>query len=164
MGKQFLKNGQVVLMNGGYVSNEEGKPVFNQDFVNAQKHAEYVVTFAGLAKGKNFKGVKADSLSDLETEVRKSIAAKQKVFVTKPVEVTRTLTEQLKVEAMSFMDFQENSSKIDKINNFLQAFTVLDEFETYGLFFEENIVKLNKLYTMKEVTDSVTEVIDLLEK
>ena len=163
MGKQFLKNGQVTLINGGYLSNGEGNPVSNQAFYNAQKHAEYVITFAGLAKEKNFKGVKADSLSDLEAEVRKVLSDKAPVFVTKPTATAQVLTEQLKAEAMSFMDFQANSSKVNKINAFLQQFAVINEFETYGLFFDQEIVKLNNLYTMAEVTAAVTEVIDLLK-
>ena len=163
MGKQFLKNGEVVLVNGGYLSTTDGKPVFNQEFVNAQKHAEYVITFAELAKGKDFVGKKASSLSELEAEVRKALTAKQKTFVSKPTPVEKTLTRQLADEALAFMTFEENSGKVDKINNFLQAFTALDEFQEFGLFFEDGIVKLNKLYTMAEVTTAVTEVIDLLK-
>ncbi len=163
MGKQFLKKDQVVLLNGGYVSTTEGKPVSNQGFYNAQKHAEYVVTFDSLAKGKDFKGKRADSLSDLQEKVRKALEAKATVFVTKPTAVTQALTEQLKAEAMNFMEFTQNSSKIDKVNSFLQQFEVINEFEQFGLFFEDEIVKLNKIYTMEEVIASVTEVIDLLK-
>lgn len=163
MNKQFLKATEVQLVNGGYLSNKEGKPVFNADFVNAQKHAEYVITFAEVAKTKDFKGKKADSLADLESEVNQMLRAKQKTFVAKPTTVEKTLTNQLAQEAMAFMSFQENSGKVDKINTFLQQFTVIDEFETFGLFFEEDIVKLNKIYTMEEVVTAVTEVIDLLK-
>ncbi len=163
MGKQFLKSADIQLLNGGYLSNKEGQPVNNEQFVKAQKHAEYVVTFATLAKGKDFTGKKADSLSDLEAEVKALLATKQKTFVSKPTEVKKPLTAQLAEEAMAFMTFQENSGKVDKINSFLQQFEVLDEFFEFGLFFESDIVKLNKIYTMKEVVDAVTEVIDLLK-
>ena len=163
MGKQFLKKGQVVLVSGGYVTNgDTQQPVFNQDFVNVQKHAEYVVTFATLAKGKNFKGVKADSLEELKAEVNKSLASKATEYVTKPTAATQTLTEQLKAEALNFMNFQETSSKVDKINNFLQQFNVLKDYEDFGLFFEDGITKLNNLYTLQQVVDAVTEVIDLV--
>lgn len=163
MGKQFLNSKQVQLLNGGYLSSMEGNPVYNEQFVKAQKHAEYVVTFATLAKGKDFTGKKADSLSDLEAEVKALLATKQKTFVSKPTEVKKPLTAQLAEEAMAFMTFQENSTKVDKINEFLQQFTVLAEFEEFGLFFESDIVKLNKIYTMEEVTKAVSEVIDLLK-
>ena len=36
------------------------------------------------------------------------------------------------------------------------------EFEEFGLFFEEEIVKLNKLYTMEDVTNAILATIDLL--
>lgn len=163
MAKQFLKNGQVKLVNGGYLSNDTDTPVFNAEFVKAQQHAEYIVTFAELAKGKDFVGKKADSLVDLEKEVANALTAKKKVFVAKPTAIEKTLTKQLAAEAMAFMNFEETSSKVDKVNNFLQQFAVLDEFETYGLFFTEDIVKLNKLYTMSEVVTAVQEVIDLLK-
>jgi len=143
MGKQFLKNGQVTLVNGGYlVKTDEGNtPVFNPDYVKAQQHAEYIVTFAQLAKGKDFVGKKADSLADLQNEVNTALAAKKKVFVIKPTAVEKTLTNQLAKEAMAFMDFEKNSSKVDKVNNFLQKFTVLSEFEEFGLFFPDDIIK-----------------------
>lgn len=165
MGKQFLKNGQVTLVNGGYLvkTDENNTPVFNAEFVKAQQHAEYIVTFAQLAKGKDFVGKKADSLIDLEREVGEALAAKKKVFVTKPTAVEKTLTNQLAQEALAFINFEQNSSKVDKVNNFLQQFTVLSEFEELGLFFTEDIVKLNRLYTMEEVVTAVTEVIDLLK-
>jgi len=73
------------------------------------------------------------------------------------------LTKKLADEAMAFMTFQENSTKVDKVNSFLQQFSVLAEFEEFGLFFSEDIVKLNRIYTMDEVIEAVTEVIDLLK-
>ena len=102
-------------------------------------------------------------LSDLEAEVKALLATKQKTFVSKPTEVKKPLTAQLAEEAMAFMTFQENSGKVDKINSFLQQFEVISEFEEFGLFFESDIVKLNKIYTMKEIVDAVTETIDLLK-
>lgn len=163
MNKQFLKAGQVSLVNGGYLVATDGqKPVSNTAFEVAQRHAEYVVTFAKLAKGKNFVGKKADSLQDLENEVRTALAAKKRTFVEKPTLVAGTLTTQLKEEALSFMNFQENLNKAEKINEFLQQFEVIAEFQEFGLFFDENIVKLNKIYTMEEIVESVTSVIDLL--
>ena len=99
----------------------------------------------------------------LEAEVKALLATKQKTFVSKPTEVKKPLTAQLAEEAMAFMTFQENSGKVDKINSFLQQFEVISEFEEFGLFFESDIVKLNKIYTMKEIVDAVTETIDLLK-
>ena len=63
---------------------------------------------------------------------------------------------------MAFMNFQKDSSRTDKVNNFLQQLAILKEFEDFGLFFVEDIVKLNKIYTLDEVGNAVNETIDLL--
>jgi hypothetical protein len=163
MSKQFLKKADLQLANGGYLSNSEKNPVFNAEFVTAQKHAEYIVTFAQMAKGKDFKGKKADSLDELKAKVSKMVEGSQVTeFVAKPKTVNRPTGDKLAKEALDFISFQADTSKVEKINAFLQQFKVLGEFEEFGLFFEEEIVKLNKIYTMKEVIDAVTETIDLV--
>jgi hypothetical protein len=161
--KTFLKKDNLQLLNGGYLSDAAGNPVFNQQFVDTQKHAEYVVEFARLAKTKDFKGKKADSLADLKKELAEMLdGSKIKEFVKKPETVVRPITDKLKEEAMSFLNFNEQSDKTTKINNFLQQFLILSEFEEFGLFFDADIVKLNKIYTMQDVIDAVTETIDLV--
>ena len=160
----FLKNTELKLINGGYLSDAKGNPVSNAEFVKAQKNAEYVMVFANLAKGKDFKGKQADSLSSLKAEVQAYFNnSRPTVFVEKPTEVVRPVTASLAKEAMAFMDFQETSSKVEKINNFLQQFNVINEFETFGLFFSQDIVKLTQIYTIAEITEAVTSVIDLLD-
>jgi hypothetical protein len=162
--KQFLKKSELQLINGGYLSNKDGKPVYNEDFVNAQQHAEYIVMFAKLAKGKNFKDQKADSISDLRKEVSDFLSKNKKTtFVEKPKSIKRPTTDKLADEALEFIKFQKDSTRVDKINNFLQQFNILNEFEEFGLFFDDGIVKLNKICTLKEVVDAVTETIDLLD-
>ena len=161
----FLKNKELQLINGGYLSDKAGNPVSNADFITAQKHAEYIITFANLAKGKDFKGKQADTLSSLKAEVQKYLNDQRPTtFIEKPKEVKRPVSESLAKEALAFIDFQETSSKVDKINNFLQQFTILKEFSEFGLFFEQGIIKLNKIYTIEEVTIAVESVIELLDK
>lgn len=161
--KQFLKKEQVQLVNGGYLSNNEEKPVFNQAFVDAQKRAEYIVTFAEMAKDKDFVGKKADSLEDLQKAVAKALEAKKTKFVEGPEAPEKSLTKKLADEALAFMTYEKDVNKADKINNFLSEFEVINEFESFGLFFEEDIVKLNKIYTMQEIVDAVKATIDLLK-
>ena len=161
--KQFLKSTEVKLINGGYLSNSEDAPVYNREFVEAQKHAEYIITFAALAEKKDFVGKKADNLASLELEVRNALAEKETKFVSSPDAPKKTMSDKLAAEAMSFMTFKEDSNKIEKINAFLQQFKVLHEFEEFGLFFEDDIVKLGKIYSMKEITEAVKSVIDLLK-
>lgn len=160
--KNFLKKDQVKLVNGGYLSNLSEVPCTNPEFIEAQLHAEYIVTFANLAKGKNFKEQKADSLKDLEQEVSDFLKTKEVEFVkvTKPTK--GKLTSQLSEEALKFILDGESGDKAVKINKFLQQFVIIKDFEEFGLFFEEGIVKLNRIYTMEEIISAVTETIDLL--
>lgn len=164
MSKQFLKKGEVKLVNGGYLSNSDDKPISNAEFVAAQKEAEYIVTFAEMAKDKDFKGKHADSLELFVEEVNKKVYGNTKTeFIKDPKKVKLKLTEQLKQEGLDFHKFNEEKLKIRKINKFLQKFNAINEFERFGLFFEEDIVKLNKIYTMEEIIESAKSVIDIID-
>lgn len=164
MTDQFLELGQVEIKKGYLsVKGEKMSPVYNEAFEAEQAHAEYIITFAKMAKGKNFKTVEADDLSAFRKEVIDALGTKDKKFVASPKVVKRPTTEALKTEALDFIKFQEESVKVDKINEFLTRFNTIDEFEETGLFFEPGKCKLNKIYTMKEITKAVTEVIDLLD-
>ena len=57
---------------------------------------------------------------------------------------------------------QEEMGTVSRLNEFMQKFNVINEFEEHGLFFGQGIVKLNKIYTIKDIQDSLKEVIDLL--
>lgn len=169
--KVFLKSNELSLENGGYLTNvkglkkgEEGSPVSNKEFIEVQKHAEYVVTLAEAAKGKDFKGKKADSIEDLKAEVYKKLNETQAVeFVKAPKEIKRPTHDKLKEEALAFLDFEKEKDHSEKVNKFLQQFVLLHEFETHGLFFDSGIAKLNKIYTMKDVTKAVQSMIDHLD-
>lgn len=160
--QQFIKNSELQLLNGGYLCNSEGSPVTNEAFIQVQKRAEYVVTFAEMAKGKNFKATQVDSLADLRNEVLAVLNNKTVKFVEAPTPVKRELTAQLAEEAMSFVNFQEDLSKTEKVNAFLQDFTTLKEFEEFGLFFSQGVTKLNRIYTLQEVVNAVSNCIELL--
>lgn len=164
MSKVFLKQGEVCLVNGGYLSTEGKAPVTNNEFVAAQKAAEYVVAFAAAAKGKNFTPCKVDSLEELKASVAASLSKTNIVeYVKGPKEVERPTHKLLENEAMAFINFGKESSKVEKVNKFLARFDIINEFQTHGLFFDQGIVKLNKIYTMEEVIAAVTETIDLLD-
>jgi len=161
--KNFLKKADLQLINGGYVCDSKENPVTNLEFIKAQQHAEYIVTFAEMAKEKDFKGKKADCLIELTASVKNALKAKDTVYVKAPSKVKKPLTKQLADEAMAFMSFEKDTSKVEKINLFLKQFDSLNEFETFGLFFEPGIVKLNKIYKMKEIIEAVKETIDILD-
>ena len=164
--KTFLKAGAVSLMNGGYLSQTEGEaPVTHAEFVTAQEQAAYVVRFAEMAKGKTFTATPVVDLAAFTADVQAAIAKDNSGTVKyvkagdKPVS---KLTDELKDEALAFLKFKETEGSSDRINDFLQKFNVLNDFESHGLFFEQGIVKLSRIYTMDEIKAAVTEVIDLV--
>jgi stalled ribosome rescue protein Dom34 len=164
MNKFFVKNGELALVNGGYVvTGEKQTPVFNEQFIAVQKHAEWVITFAEKAKGKDFIGKQADSIADVKAEVLKALSKSDVEYVKAPKEVKRELTDKLQEEALTFIKFHGETSKTEKINKFLQQFNVVKEYEEFGLYFEENICKLNKIYTIEEIVKAVKTVIDIIE-
>lgn len=161
--KQFIKKDELQLINGGYLVNKEGTPVSHDTFVYLQNRAHYIATFAKHAKGKDFKGKEAYSLQQLKNVINEELYSKKSIsFIESPKSPVGKLTTQLKNEALAFMDFQEGKSKIDKINEFMQEFALLAEFEEFGLFFTEDIVKLNKIYTIEEILENVKEIIELV--
>lgn len=164
MSKIFVKKEELTLVNGGYVvTKEKETPVFNTEFIAVQKHAEWVVTFAEKAKGKDFVGKVPDSIESVKEEVRKALSSKGVEYVKAPKKVKQDLTEKLQEEALAFIKYQGESSKTEKINKFLQQFNIIQEFEEFGLYFEEDICKLNKIYTIEEIVKAVTEVIDIID-
>lgn len=161
--KTFLKSTELSVQNGGYLTSKDGNPVDNYQFREAQKHAEFIVTLAAAAKGKDFKGKKADSFENLREQILKQLSSKEVVeFVKEPKKVKQTTTESLRKEALEFVKYQEKVSDTKKINNFLQQFNIIREFETFGLFFDSSISKLNKIYTMDEIVEAVTSLVDNL--
>lgn len=164
MNKEFLTSSEVFVVKG-YLSSGAKKvsPVFNKAFVDAQKHAEYVITFAEKAKGKDFVGKPADSIADLRAEVQKALAKNDTQYVKAPEKVEKTLHKQLADEALAFVNYDKKLGKVEKVNKFLQQFNIVQEFEEIGLFFEQEIVKLNKIYTIAEIVTAVESVIDLLD-
>lgn len=164
MSKIFVKKEELTLVNGGYVvTGKNETPVYNEQFITVQKHAEWVVTFAEKAKGKDFVGKVPDSIESVKEEVRKALSSKGVEYIKAPKKVKQDLTEKLQEEALAFIKYQGESSKTEKINKFLQQFNIIQEFEEFGLYFEEDICKLNKIYTIEEIVKAVTEVIDIID-
>lgn len=160
---KFLKKSEIQIINGGYVCDSNNNPVTNENFIKAQQHAEYIITFYEFSKDKDFKGKKADSIESLKQEVNNYLYSIKPIeYISKPENVKRPLTEELSKEALAFIEFEENSSKVNKINNFMQQFNILNDFEKFGLFFEEGISKLNKIYTINDIKEAVEKIIDLI--
>jgi len=165
MEKVFVKNGELKLMNGGYVvlNSTSETPVTNEAFIKAQKHAEYIIEFAKEAKGKDFVGKKVDNLEEIMFKVKRKLSEdQQKEYLATDSKPKMEITKKLEAEALEFIKFKDKSSTNEKMNSFLQAFNVIAEFEEFGLFFSKDIVKLNKIYTMGEIIAASKEVIDLV--
>ncbi len=166
MNKVFLKAGQVELKNGGYLV-ETGKnelPVVHKELFEAQKQAERLIILASKVKGKDFIGKPADKLEDVYKEVEKELAVKKVSYVEKPKEVLQTITDKLVEEALALINFTEDCSKVDKIDNSMQKFNIIKKFEEVGLYFEYNDIEVNfsKIYTIDEILEATKVVIDLI--
>lgn len=164
MTKEFLTKEEVFIVKG-YLSKDAKKvsPVYNEKFINAQKHAEYIITFAEKAKGKDFVGKKADSIESLKDEVKKSLSKNDTEYLATPKKAEQKLHKQLADEALAFIKYDQKSTKVEKVNKFLQQFNIIQEMEEVGLFYEQDIVKISKIYTIEEIVNAVESVIDLLD-
>lgn len=152
--KVFVKSSELSLENGKYVY-ANGTPVSNKEFIFAQREAERLVTIANLTKGKDFVGKKPDNLQSVIEEADRLLYSKKQIeYIKTPSAPKRSLQDQLKEEAMSWHNHQTSSSKTAKINDFMSKFDVIHEFEEIGLFFEQDIVTLNKIYTIAEITEA----------
>lgn len=164
MEKVFVKQAELGLENGGYlVAN--GKPVYNEDFVAAQKHAEYVCLFAEKSKGKDFIGKEADDLIAFKKEVLHAMVnTNKKAYISVPEEPLMETKSKLASEAMAWHNHQIDKTKVNKMNSFLARFDAIAKFEAFGLYFEHSeIVELNKIYTMEEIIAATKAVVDLID-
>ncbi len=159
--KKFLKVADVSLMNGGYLCTGNSEPVYNKEFYTAQKAAEYVVEFAKVCSTMNFKTEKASTLQDAKNQVLNNIANKNKLtFLELPAINESPITDKLKEEALSFINNTDKRNQFSQINKYMLTFAAIKEFEDFGLFFEGEICKLDKIYTIKDILSAVVEAAD----
>ncbi len=157
---KFLKKNDLLLVNGGYlVSNikEEQMPVNHDQFVQKQKEAHALVTLANKVKNADFTIKIPVTFEQLRQEVTKEInEQEQKTYVASPTKPSLSVTESLQLEAMKWLDFEKIKGQSDRVNKMLQTFNIIDEFETFGLYFNTNeIVKLSKIYTIEEIVSAM---------
>lgn len=162
MSKVFVKKGELSLINGGYLTNNE-KPVTNYEFVNAQALAHFYVTLAKKVKDKDFVGKPADSFKELFDQTAKEIYNTKIIEVIKPRSANRELTDALAEECLAWNETEIYNEKVKKVNEFItEKFSIINEFETFGLFFEEDIVKLQAIYTIEEIAIALDKIISYL--
>jgi hypothetical protein len=163
MSKVFLTSKDLTILGNGYLVTEGNKPVCNAEFVIAQRNADYVVKFAEAIKGKDFKGKEAVCLETFKAEFNSSFNKENVVnHLAVPTAPVRSINNQLKEEALAWVNYQGEKESNEKANAFLQRFNVIAEFEEFGLFFESEVCKLNKIYTMEEIKEAVKATVNLV--
>lgn len=155
---------EVVLAKGGYLADAKtNKPVSNKEFEAAQLRAERLVAIAAKMKGKTFKVAKVDNIHDIVREVEAELnSTRVEEFVKVPKIKIGKLTKQLEDEAAAFVKGAIDSDNAQALNDKLQEFIVINDFETTGLFFTNKISKLKKIYTMKEIITAAETVYAVL--
>lgn len=154
----FLKKNDLALINGGYLVNKTTKaPVYNEDFVGAQKEAKMLVLLAERVKVANFESVKGDKFEDIVDSLNTELSREEiKVYKEGPEAVKMPTVEKLKKEALSWLNFKEEETKSQNVNRLMQRFNILSDFENFGLFFnEEKIEKLSHIYTIAEILNAI---------
>lgn len=164
MNKVFLTSSEVEVRKGYLSSNKSADmaPIGHSAFIEAQEEAEFVVTFAKEAKGKDFQGKDPIDLEQFRQSVINKMSKKGKEYVAAPKKPKLDTFNKLQEDAMKMVNFDIEMDKVNQINAYMSRFDVISEFESIGLFFDQEIVKINKIYTIEEITNAVKEVIDLL--
>lgn len=151
---QFLSE---VFLEKGYLTNgEDMKPIYNQEFVDAQLEGAQICFVADNLKGKDF--------SDHETlDVNKHIISalydyctvKDYKYTETPKKVKTPVQDSLAKEAMLFHNNFQETTLQNKINKRMQSFNILKDFEENGLYFDEGIVKLERLVTTTDIVEAL---------
>jgi hypothetical protein len=155
---KFLKNGELALVNGGYLVEKAGEtPYFHKQFVKLQQEAHYLVNLANSVRATDFEVKSPITFDEVVAKVKEQLNTERREFVTKPEKVSTPTTDKLQKEALEWLNGKKEDTKVDKLNKILQKFSVLAEFEEFGLYFEQSeIVKLKELYTLAQVIEAVT--------
>lgn len=162
---QFLKSNQLELNPAGYlVSKVDGKPVNHPLFVMQQRAAEYTVKLAEAIKDKNFKQGNVDNLEAIKQEVLISISnASTRNYVSEPKEPVSKVQDELTKHALDFVKFLEKKEETSKVNSLMNQFNKIDDVENVGDYFEEGLVKLNEIYTIKQILAAIKITVDKLD-
>jgi hypothetical protein len=160
----FLKSSDLSLNPAGYlIATTADKPVTHAAFVEQQKRAHYVVKLSAALEGKNFKACKIDDLDAIVRKVQKEIDATDvRNYVTPPSKPTSKVNDEIVQFALDYAAYGDDKAKADRINTFMQTFNAVNAIQEVGDYFQEGLVKLNKIYTIAEVLEAVKINIDKL--
>ena len=97
-----------------------------------------------------------DSLDAIMTEVRNSISASTKVsYISSPTKPTSSVNEEMVNFALNFAKYEDEKIQAEKLNEIMQQFNKINDLEKIGDFFQEGLVKLNKVYSIAEIQEAV---------
>jgi hypothetical protein len=162
---EFLKSTDIELNAAGYlVSKTTKKPVSHTAFVAQQRNADYVVKLAAAIKGKNFRTTKTDDLEAIKASVKASmVAAQVNEYVAMPTKPTSKVQDELTQLALDFVKYEDTKETNSKINNIMNEFNSINDIEKVGDYFSEGLVKLSKIYTIKEILSAVKSTSEILD-
>lgn len=156
---KFVKKNDLKLINGGYLADKDENPVTHDEFVKLQKKSHFLVLFAEKIKDKDFEGKSPDDLILILSEVQKDIAKSDIVEYQKfPKPPKTTIIDSLTLESLKWLDYQKEEKLAADTNKDMQMFNTIKEFEEFGLYFKEGLVKLKKIYTIKEIVEAVNTI------
>ena len=153
---KFLTKAELELKNGGYLTSKDGDAVNHPEFVKLQQEAHYLVNLANTVRATNFEVKEPITFEQVVAKVTEQLNDEKRVYVKEPKEVKQDLTDKLAKEALAWVGFQTSKTKTEKLNRILQKYNVIAEFEEFGLFFSQGIVKLKELYTLDQIIEAVT--------
>lgn len=153
---EFLTAKQLELNAAGYlISKDSKKPVTHVDFVKQQQSAEYIVKFAEAIKDKNFTASKVDNLQAIKASVMAAINDTAKSYVSAPAKPTSKIQDELVKYALDFVNYEDSKVETSKMNEIMNEFNKIDDVESVGDYFTEGVVKLNAIYSIKQILAAV---------
>lgn len=153
---EFLTAKQLELNAAGYlISKDSKKPVNHVDFVKQQKSAEYIVKFAEAIKDKNFTASEVDNLQEIKASVMAAINDTAKSYVSEPAKPTSKVKDELVKYALDFVNYEDSKVEASKINEIMNEYNKIDDVESVGDYFSEGVVKLNAIYSIKQILAAV---------
>ena len=168
--KIFVKQPNLQLVNGGYLVVVTGKekeevPVCNERFIEAQLEAKWIISMTDVASKEDFTKcdgpTKKELVDKIINETAKLITGKKTEYLKLPDQNITPITIALRHEALNFIENKKEIELVDEINNFMQQFNIIKEFEEFGLYFDEGICKLDKIYTIEDIVNAFKQLKDI---
>lgn len=145
---KFLRKNQVELQKN-YLFEKNGNPVANKELKVLFEKIEQMEKLATKVKNNNF--AKTKTFKDLILELESEKNENNVKYFNSVENITLELTNKLAEESFLWAKNQRENEFIDVLNNAMQNFNKLNEFEEIGLYFEEGMMKINKFYTIEDV-------------